>query len=264
MFSALTEDDLAQIVELSVDRAAAAPQRPPPRRSRSRPTPAPGSPSAATTRCSARGRCAGSSSPRSRTASRWRSSSGGVRDGDVVRVDVAADGSSLVLTSDGPRRGRADADGRRGRDRGRAARRLSVGDRGTRDPARESIERAHRPGPVGLVASRTDARRDRARARAGHRDRARGVAHRAADGGGVRRAAVGRASRTTRSTRRATARSAAPTSPSRAATSALGVAWVAAWASARSRADPVGAARDGGCWRPMPCRSDRRGRTTRG
>ncbi|MFB7892136.1 ATP-dependent Clp protease ATP-binding subunit [Microbacterium sp. NPDC056044] len=28
--------------------------------------------------------------------------SGGVRDGDVVRVDVAADGSSLVLTSDGP------------------------------------------------------------------------------------------------------------------------------------------------------------------
>ena len=28
--------------------------------------------------------------------------SGGVHDGDVVRVDVAADGSSLVLTSDGP------------------------------------------------------------------------------------------------------------------------------------------------------------------
>ncbi|WJL94354.1 AAA family ATPase [Microbacterium sp. ET2] len=28
--------------------------------------------------------------------------SGGVRDGDLVRVDVAADGSSLVLTSDGP------------------------------------------------------------------------------------------------------------------------------------------------------------------
>ncbi|MFK4837284.1 ATP-dependent Clp protease ATP-binding subunit [Microbacterium sp. ZW T2_14] len=28
--------------------------------------------------------------------------SGGVRDGDVVRVDVAADGTSLVLTSDGP------------------------------------------------------------------------------------------------------------------------------------------------------------------
>jgi ATP-dependent Clp protease ATP-binding subunit ClpB len=28
--------------------------------------------------------------------------SGGVHDGDVVRVDVAADGSSLVLTSSGP------------------------------------------------------------------------------------------------------------------------------------------------------------------
>ena len=28
--------------------------------------------------------------------------SGGVHDGDVVRVDVAADGSSLVLTSGGP------------------------------------------------------------------------------------------------------------------------------------------------------------------
>jgi len=28
--------------------------------------------------------------------------SGGVRDGDVVRVDAAADGSSLVLTSSGP------------------------------------------------------------------------------------------------------------------------------------------------------------------
>jgi ATP-dependent Clp protease ATP-binding subunit ClpB len=27
---------------------------------------------------------------------------GGVHDGDVVRVDVAADGSTLVLTSDGP------------------------------------------------------------------------------------------------------------------------------------------------------------------
>ena len=27
---------------------------------------------------------------------------GGVRDGDTVRVDVAADGSSLVLTSAGP------------------------------------------------------------------------------------------------------------------------------------------------------------------
>ena len=28
--------------------------------------------------------------------------SGHVRDGDVVRVDMAADGSTLVLTSDGP------------------------------------------------------------------------------------------------------------------------------------------------------------------
>ena len=27
---------------------------------------------------------------------------GGVHDGDVVRVDVAVDGSALVLTSDGP------------------------------------------------------------------------------------------------------------------------------------------------------------------
>ena len=36
--------------------------------------------------------------------------SGGVRDGDVVRVDVAADGSSLVLTSDGPAAAEAAAD----------------------------------------------------------------------------------------------------------------------------------------------------------
>lgn len=36
--------------------------------------------------------------------------SGGVRDGDVVRVDVAADGSSLVLTSDGPAAPDAAAD----------------------------------------------------------------------------------------------------------------------------------------------------------
>ena len=73
MFQALTEDDLAQIVELAVDRAAAAPQGPPPhargdaRRARMARR------ARATTRCSARGRCAGSSSPRSRTASRWRS-----------------------------------------------------------------------------------------------------------------------------------------------------------------------------------------------
>ncbi|MFD4958188.1 ATP-dependent Clp protease ATP-binding subunit [Microbacterium sp. NPDC058389] len=36
--------------------------------------------------------------------------SGGVRDGDVVRVDVAADGSSLVLTSDGPAAAETAAD----------------------------------------------------------------------------------------------------------------------------------------------------------
>lgn len=34
--------------------------------------------------------------------------SGGVRDGDLVRVDVAADGSQLVLTSDGPAAGASD------------------------------------------------------------------------------------------------------------------------------------------------------------
>ncbi|WP_460773228.1 ATP-dependent Clp protease ATP-binding subunit [Microbacterium sp. GXF7504] len=36
--------------------------------------------------------------------------SGGVRDGDVVRVDVAADGSQLVLTSEGPSASPADDD----------------------------------------------------------------------------------------------------------------------------------------------------------
>ena len=64
----------AQIVELYVDRAAASAARASPRRSRSRPTPGPGSPSAATTRSTARGRCAGSCSTRSRTASRGRCS----------------------------------------------------------------------------------------------------------------------------------------------------------------------------------------------
>ena len=63
---------------------------------------APGSPSAATTRSSARGRCAGSSSHEIQDRLAMALLSGGVRDGDLVRVDVAADGSALVLTSDGP------------------------------------------------------------------------------------------------------------------------------------------------------------------
>ena len=74
IFQALTQDDLAQIVELAVDALQRRLQRPPADARRDPRCPRAGSPSAATTRCSARGRCAGSSSPRSRTASRWRSS----------------------------------------------------------------------------------------------------------------------------------------------------------------------------------------------
>ena len=54
--------------------------------------------------------------------------SGGVRDGDVVRVDVAADGSALVLTSDGPAAASDSPRRRRRGHRGRSSR--------TDDPAR--------------------------------------------------------------------------------------------------------------------------------
>ena len=74
IFQALTEDDLAQIVELAVDALQRRLQRPP-AHARGHPgCPGLARRARATTRCSARGRCAGSSSPRSRTASRWRSS----------------------------------------------------------------------------------------------------------------------------------------------------------------------------------------------
>ena len=42
--------------------------------------------------------------------------SGGVHDGDVVRVDVAADGSGLALTSSGPAPADAAASGSAGTD----------------------------------------------------------------------------------------------------------------------------------------------------
>ncbi len=71
-------------------------------RSPSRPMLGRGSPSAATTRCSARGRCAGSSSPRSRTAWRWRSSRAASRTAMWCGWMSQPTARQLVLTSDGP------------------------------------------------------------------------------------------------------------------------------------------------------------------
>ncbi|MBD3942966.1 AAA family ATPase [Microbacterium sp. NEAU-LLC] len=101
MFSALSEDDLAQIVELTVD---ALQRRLHDRRLTLAVTPD------ARAWLAERGydpvfgarplRRLIQSEIQDRLAMALLS--GGVRDGDVVRVDVAADGSQLVLTSDGP------------------------------------------------------------------------------------------------------------------------------------------------------------------
>jgi ATP-dependent Clp protease ATP-binding subunit ClpB len=101
MFQALTQDDLAQIVELAVDQLQ---RRLHERRLTLAVTP------------DARGWLAergydpifGARPLRRLIQSEIQDRlamailGGGVRDGDVVRVDVAADGSTLVLTSDGP------------------------------------------------------------------------------------------------------------------------------------------------------------------
>ncbi|WP_442574188.1 ATP-dependent Clp protease ATP-binding subunit [Microbacterium sp. F51-2R] len=101
VFQALTEDDLAQIVELTVDALQ--------RRLRDRRLTLAVTPEARTW-LAERGydpvfgarplRRLIQSEIQDRLAMALLS--GGVRDGDVVRVDVAADGSSLVLTSAGP------------------------------------------------------------------------------------------------------------------------------------------------------------------
>jgi len=101
MFQALTEDDLAQIVELSVDALQ--------RRLRDRRLTLAVTPDARAW-LAERGydpvfgarplRRLIQSEIQDRLAMALLA--GGVHDGDVVRVDVAADGSSLVLTSDGP------------------------------------------------------------------------------------------------------------------------------------------------------------------
>ena len=101
MFQALTEDDLAQIVELAVDALQ--------RRLKDRRLTLAVTPDARAW-LAERGydpvfgarplRRLIQSEIQDRLAMALLG--GGVRDGDVVRVDVAADGSSLVLTSDGP------------------------------------------------------------------------------------------------------------------------------------------------------------------
>ncbi|MGP3533720.1 ATP-dependent Clp protease ATP-binding subunit [Microbacterium sp. RD1] len=101
IFSALTEDDLAQIVELAVDALQ--------RRLRERRLTLAVTPDARAW-LAERGydpvfgarplRRLIQSEIQDRLA--MAILAGGVRDGDMVRVDVAADGSSLVLTSDGP------------------------------------------------------------------------------------------------------------------------------------------------------------------
>ncbi|WP_194396914.1 ATP-dependent Clp protease ATP-binding subunit [Microbacterium atlanticum] len=101
MFSALSEDDLAQIVELTVDALQ--------RRLKDRRLTLAVTPDARAW-LAERGydpvfgarplRRLIQSEIQDRLAMALLS--GGVRDGDVVRVDVAADGSQLVLTSDGP------------------------------------------------------------------------------------------------------------------------------------------------------------------
>jgi len=109
MFQALTEDDLAQIVELSVDALQ--------RRLRDRRLTLAVTPDARAW-LAERGydpvfgarplRRLIQSEIQDRLAMALLA--GGVHDGDVVRVDVAADGSSLVLTSDGPSAPPADED----------------------------------------------------------------------------------------------------------------------------------------------------------
>jgi len=101
MFQALTEDDLAQIVELTIDQLQ---RRLADRRLTLAVTPD------ARAWLAERGydpvfgarplRRLIQNEVQNRLASALLS--GRVHDGDVVRVDVAADGSSLVLTSDGP------------------------------------------------------------------------------------------------------------------------------------------------------------------
>ncbi|GAA1976144.1 ATP-dependent Clp protease ATP-binding subunit [Microbacterium pumilum] len=101
IFQALTEDDLAQIVELSVDALH--------RRLKDRRLSLAVTPDARAW-LAERGYdpVFGARPLRRLVQSEIQDRlamgilSGGVRDGDVVRVDVAADGSSLVLTSDGP------------------------------------------------------------------------------------------------------------------------------------------------------------------
>ena len=109
MFQALTEDDLAQIVELAVDALQ--------RRLKDRRLTLAVTPDARAW-LAERGydpvfgarplRRLIQSEIQDRLAMALLG--GGVRDGDVVRVDVAADGSSLVLTSDGPAEESAPAD----------------------------------------------------------------------------------------------------------------------------------------------------------
>ena len=107
IFQALTEDDLAQIVELSVDALQ--------RRLRERRLTLAVTPDARAW-LAERGydpmfgarplRRLIQSEIQDRLA--MAILSGGVRDGDLVRVDVAADGGQLVLTSDGPAAGASD------------------------------------------------------------------------------------------------------------------------------------------------------------
>jgi ATP-dependent Clp protease ATP-binding subunit ClpB len=110
IFQALTEDDLAQIVELAVD---ALQKRLHDRRLELAVTPD------ARTWLAERGYdpVFGARPLRRLIQSEIQDRlargilSGGVRDGDLVRVDVAADGSSLVLTSDGQAAASGDEDG---------------------------------------------------------------------------------------------------------------------------------------------------------
>ncbi len=101
IFQALTEDDLAQIVELSVDALQ--------RRLRDRRLTLAVTPDARAWLAERGYDPAFGARPlrrliQSEIQDRLAMAilAGGVHDGDLVRVDVAADGSSLVLTSDGP------------------------------------------------------------------------------------------------------------------------------------------------------------------
>ena len=104
VFSPLTEDDLGQIVDAlhrpALERGCDERRLQLGGHARMR---GPGSPSAATTRSTARVRCAGSCSTRSTTGSRGRCSRGEIRDGDTVVVGLADDGESLtVARADAP------------------------------------------------------------------------------------------------------------------------------------------------------------------